>query len=80
VKDQCIGADLTQFRNQDIFKYFDVSEEDFKAAAPIKAVLDSSNLGLPDSPLPQMPLYVYHAVNDEIVPPESVDAYVSLRT
>lgn len=77
VKDQCIGKDLTQFQNQDIFSYFTVTEDEFKAADPIRKVFNATLLGQPGSPLPQMPLYIYHSVNDEIVNGADEDDYVS---
>ncbi|KAJ2964579.1 hypothetical protein NQZ79_g571 [Umbelopsis isabellina] len=59
---QCIGADGIDFAYQDIFTYF---KPNFLNGLIPKLVMAENKMGMFK---PKIPLYMYHSINDEIVP------------
>jgi pimeloyl-ACP methyl ester carboxylesterase len=68
---QCLGADSTQFANQDIFSYFNPN---FMNGAPASTALANNKMG---NYVPKIPLWMYHAIHDEVVPFAPTQALVS---
>jgi pimeloyl-ACP methyl ester carboxylesterase len=68
---QCLGADGTQFANQDIFSYF---QPNFLNGAVAEKALKENMMG---KYKPEIPLYMYHSINDEIVPFTPTQALVT---
>ncbi|KAH8553245.1 putative secretory lipase [Umbelopsis sp. PMI_123] len=60
---QCLAQDIIQFAFQDVFKYFS-NPIVLNEPIAIKA-LNDNKMG---KYVPKIPLYMYHAINDEIVP------------
>ncbi|KAK0542971.1 hypothetical protein OC846_006574 [Tilletia horrida] len=68
------------FSDGSVFNFFDyirVSEDELFANSAVKAALSSGTLGQPGTPVPQVPLYVFNSLKDEIIVPKDVDAWVA---
>ncbi|KAG2174994.1 hypothetical protein INT43_006056 [Umbelopsis isabellina] len=68
---QCLGADSTQFANQDIFSYF---QPNFLNGSPAATAIANNKMG---SYVPKIPLWMYHAIHDEVVPFAPTQALVT---
>jgi hypothetical protein len=70
--DQCIIQDALDFAFQDVFDYFDVKDKVFDSPIAKKA-LEENKMGKYQ---PKIPLYMYHAIHDEVVPFAPTEALV----
>ncbi|KAJ2955928.1 hypothetical protein NQZ79_g8164 [Umbelopsis isabellina] len=68
---QCLGADVQQFANQNIFSYF--SNSSFMTAPVAVQAINDNHMG---SYQPKIPLWMYHAIHDEVVPFTATQAVV----
>jgi hypothetical protein len=71
---QCEGQNVPQFAFGNMNNYLTIPLSSFLAIPAVKTALATLNLG---SETPRAPLFVYQAVNDEIVPVSGVDAEVA---
>jgi hypothetical protein len=60
---QCMAQDLLQFAFQDIFKYF--SDPNILSDPIAVKVLNENKMG---KYVPKIPLFMYHAIHDEVIP------------
>ncbi len=72
---QCIATNIVQFAFQDMFRYSKLGLEDLFRLPEVKAVLDTTGL-MGVHGVPQMPMYIYNAVLDELTPIAGVDAVI----
>ncbi|MCW2495665.1 lipase family protein [Jatrophihabitans sp.] len=71
---QCETANVTEYAFTNLNKYLTLPLSQLLAMPAVKAAVDGLNLG---GTTPTAPLFVYHAVNDELVPIASTDATVA---
>jgi hypothetical protein len=71
---QCESNNVVQFAFGNMNNYLTIPITSFLALPPVKSALAALNLG---GETPRAPLFVYQAVNDEIVPVAGVDAQVA---
>ncbi len=71
---QCETANVSQYAFVDLNKYLTVPLSTLLAMPAVKAAVDGLNLG---GTTPTAPLFVYHAVNDELVPIATTDSTVA---
>lgn len=73
-KNQCIIADALQYVFQDVLNdYFTIGE----GILEIPEVAARLNQNLMGSLVPQFPIYIYHALGDEVAPVQEADKLVS---
>ena len=70
---QCEVANLTQYDFKNINRYLTISLAKLVVLPAVKRALGAVDLG---GTAPKVPLFVYHAVNDELIPVAGVDAIV----
>ncbi|KAI5268793.1 secretory lipase-like protein 1 precursor [Aureobasidium subglaciale] len=71
---QCLGDDTNQFIFKNIYNFFD-NGKDFIDAAVVQNVLNETGI-MGRHGTPQMPLFIYKAVADEVSPVADTDALV----
>lgn len=69
---QCLAQDLLQFAFQDIFKYF--SDPSILNEPIAVKVLNENKMG---KYVPKIPLFMYHAIHDEVIPFAPAQALVN---
>jgi hypothetical protein len=69
---QCIGANEKQFANQNIFSYF--SNSSFMNDPVVTKVINDNHMG---NDQPKIPLWMYHAIHDEVIPFAATQALVT---
>ncbi|CZR55878.1 related to lipase 1 [Phialocephala subalpina] len=72
---QCLADDVTTYAGQDLFSYFDEGEATIMTSIPQSVLAATGQMGTHGTP--QMPVYVYKAVGDEISPVADTDALVT---
>ncbi|KAG4425343.1 hypothetical protein IFR04_001493 [Cadophora malorum] len=72
---QCLGSNIVTYAGQDMYTYFDQGEATLSGAIP-QSVLTSTGL-MGTHGTPQMPIYAYQAVADEIAPIGYTDTLVT---
>ncbi|KAL9939793.1 hypothetical protein V8E36_001610 [Tilletia maclaganii] len=77
VNDKCLNEIFSSGQVYDFFSFFDISQEELFAAPAVVTAINSGILGRAGSPVPQVPLYVFNSVEDEIIVPPDVDNWVS---
>jgi hypothetical protein len=70
---QCAAADVAEYPFVNLSNLLTISFAQFLALPPVKAALNGLNLG---GSVPTAPMFVYHAVNDELIPIGGTDATV----
>ena len=70
VQGQCLVPTVVQFAFQDIFSYFDGGEKVLDDPAVLQA-MNESIMGQRN--VPTVPTYLYHAINDELLPMEDIE-------
>ncbi|MCU1687705.1 MAG: hypothetical protein JWQ81_8444 [Amycolatopsis sp.] len=71
-RSQCNSQNVTAFLFKDLYKYFDIANP---LAEPVpNAVLTADTLG---QHTPTVPMFIYHSVNDELVPHADTDQVVA---
>jgi hypothetical protein len=71
-RSQCNNANVQEFLFTDIYRYFTIADP---LSQPVpKAVLAAATMG---QHTPSAPLFVYHSVNDELVPAADTDQVVA---
>ena len=71
---QCLIEDGLDFAFQDIFSYFDIGGE-FLKDPPVQSVINATGI-MGTHGTPQMPMFVYKAVGDELSPIADTDALI----
>ncbi|MCX4091046.1 lipase family protein [Nocardia sp. alder85J] len=71
---QCVTANITSYPSVDLNDQLDMPFRDFMALPDVRSAFAQLNLG---GSTPAIPLFVYHSVNDEMVPVEGVDETVA---
>jgi hypothetical protein len=71
---QCAAADLAEYPFVDVGNYLTIPLAQFLALPSVSAALSGLNLG---GTAPTAPMFVYHAVNDELIPIAGTDATVT---
>ncbi len=74
VRNQCLGADSADFKNEDIIGMFDDRNLVYTNPVAIK-IIGENALGFGDTP--KIPMFVYKSVGDEISPVGETDALVA---
>ncbi|OAA71678.1 secretory lipase 1 precursor [Akanthomyces lecanii RCEF 1005] len=72
---QCIPANIAQFAFQDMFSYSKYALDDLFRFPEVQAVLETTGL-MGVHGVPQMPMYVYNGVLDELSPIAGSDAVI----
>ncbi|PMD33150.1 secretory lipase-like protein 1 precursor [Hyaloscypha variabilis F] len=72
---QCLAEDITTYAGQDMFSYFDDGEATLLSPIP-QGVLQATGL-MGTHGTPQMPVYAYKAIGDEISPIADTDALIT---
>lgn len=71
---QCVFENATGHAFVDLSPYMDMKFDDFMALPDVRAGFERLNLG---GATPKVPLFVYHSVNDEMVPIAGADRTVA---
>jgi hypothetical protein len=71
---QCAAADVAEYPFVNVGNYLTIPLAQFLALPAVNAALSGLNLG---GSAPTAPMFVYHAVNDELIPIASTDATVT---
>ncbi|KAF8862992.1 LIP-domain-containing protein [Acephala macrosclerotiorum] len=72
---QCTAEDIITYAGQDLFSYFDEGEETLMAAIPQSVLSATGQMGTHGTP--QMPVFAYKAIADEISPVADTDSLVA---
>ena len=71
---QCAAADVAEYPFVNVSNLLTIPPAQFLAIPSVQAALDRLNLG---GSVPAAPMFVYHAVNDELIPITGTDATVA---
>jgi hypothetical protein len=72
---QCLAEDITTYAGQDMFSYFDEGEATLTSSVPQSVIAATGQMGTHGTP--QMPVYAYKAIGDEISVVADTDALVA---
>ncbi|KAH7309334.1 secretory lipase-domain-containing protein [Rhexocercosporidium sp. MPI-PUGE-AT-0058] len=72
---QCLAANIAGFAEQDMFSFFDGGQAAFLAPLPISVLNAAGLMGTHGTP--QMPIFAYKAIGDEISPVEDTDSLIT---
>lgn len=72
---QCLADDIITYFGQDMFTYFDMGEATLMSSIPQSVLAATGQMGTHGTP--QMPVFAYKAIADEISPIADTDALVA---